>query len=191
MSMARQRQFTVLSRFLHWTMAVLVVAMLLIGVGMVASLGNYHLLVSIHKPLGILILILVAIRLVNRLLNPAPPLPDHMPAWQRLAAKGSHVALYLLMFALPLVGWAMLSAADYPIVLYGSLHLPAILPHDAMLYAGLRKTHTVLAFLLFATFVAHLGAALLHALIHRDGVFDSMAPWKARTTDAVAERVRN
>jgi cytochrome b561 len=191
MSMARQRQFTVLSRVLHWTMAVLVVAMLLIGVGMVASLGNYHLLVSIHKPLGILILILVAIRLVNRLLNPAPPLPDHMPAWQRLAAKGSHVALYLLMFALPLVGWAMLSAADYPIVLYGSLHLPAILPHDAMLYAGLRKTHTVLAFLLFATFIAHLGAALLHALIHRDGVFDSMAPWKARTTDAVAERVRN
>jgi cytochrome b561 len=191
MSMARQRQFTVLSRVLHWTMAVLVVAMLLIGVGMVASLGNYHLLVSIHKPLGILILILVAIRLVNRLLNPAPPLPDHMPAWQRLAAKGSHVALYLLMFALPLVGWAMLSAADYPIVLYGSLHLPAILPHDAMLYAGLRKTHTVLAFLLFATFIAHLGAALLHALIHRDGVFDSMAPWKARTTDAVTERVRN
>jgi cytochrome b561 len=114
-----------------------------------------------------------------------------MPAWQRLAAKGSHVALYLLMFALPLVGWAMLSAADYPIVLYGSLHLPAILPHDAMLYAGLRKTHTVLAFLLFATFIAHLGAALLHALIHRDGVFDSMAPWKARTTDAVTERVRN
>ena len=189
--MARQRQFTVLSRVLHWTMAVLVVAMLLIGVGMVASLGNYHLLVSIHKPLGILILILVAIRLVNRLLNPAPPLPDHMPAWQRLAAKGSHVALYFLMFALPLVGWAMLSAADYPIVLYGSLHLPAILPHDAMLYAGLRKTHTVLAFLLFATFIAHLGAALLHALIHRDGVFDSMAPWKARTTDAVTERVRN
>ena len=68
--MARQRQFTVLSRVLHWTMAVLVVAMLFIGVGMVASLGDYHLLVSIHKPLGILILILVAIRLVNRLLNP-------------------------------------------------------------------------------------------------------------------------
>ena len=189
--MARQRQFTLLSRILHWTMAVMVLAMLLIGIGMVASLADYHRLVAIHRPLGILILILVAIRLVNRLLNPAPPLPDHMPAWQRLAAKGSHVLLYALMFALPLVGWAMLSAADYPIVLYGSLHLPPILPHDAMLYAVLRKTHTYLAFLLFATFLAHLGAALLHALIHRDGVFDSMAPWNAPANDAVAEPGRH
>lgn len=189
--MARQRQFTLLSRILHWTMAVMVLAMLLIGIGMVASLADYHRLVAIHRPLGILILILVAIRLVNRLLNPAPPLPDHMPAWQRLAAKGSHVLLYALMFALPLVGWAMLSAADDPIVLYGSLHLPPILPHDAMFYAVLRETHTYLAFLLFATFLAHLGAALLHALIHRDGVFDSMAPWNAPANDAAAEPGRH
>jgi cytochrome b561 len=177
--MAGHRRFTVLSRVLHWTMAIMVLTMLFIGVGMVASLADYHRLVSIHRPLGVLILILVAIRLVNRLLNPAPPLPAHMPAWQRFAAKASHVVLYVLMFALPLVGWSMLSAADYPIVLYGSLHLPPILPHDDMLYAVLRQAHTYLAFLLFATFVTHLGAALLHALINRDGVFDSMATWKA------------
>jgi cytochrome b561 len=191
MSMARPRQFTVPSRVLHWTMAVMVVAMLFIGIGMVTSLADYHRLVSIHRPLGIAILILVAIRLVNRLLNPAPPLPDHMPIWQRFAAKASHVVLYILMFALPLVGWAMLSAADYPIVLYGSLHLPPILPHDVAFYAVLRKTHTYLAFLLFATFIAHFGAALLHALIHRDGVFESMAPWKAPAVEPVAERSRN
>jgi cytochrome b561 len=59
-------------------------------------------------------------------------------------------------------------------VLYGSLHLPPILPQDAMLYATLRTAHTVLALLLFLTFLAHLGAALLHALIFRDGVFESM-----------------
>ena len=67
--------------------------------------------------------ILVAIRLVNRLLNPAPRLPQGMPAWQRFAAHASHFVLYALMFALPLVGWGMLSAARYPIVLYGPLKL--------------------------------------------------------------------
>jgi cytochrome b561 len=67
-----------------------------------------------------------------------------------------------------------LSAADYPIQLVGTLHLPPILPHDRALYAILRPAHTVLAFLLFATFLAHLGAALTHALVFRDGVFRSM-----------------
>jgi cytochrome b561 len=178
--MPQHLRFTALSRILHWTMAVMVLAMLFIGIGMVASLTDYHWLVSIHKPLGIMILILVAIRLVNRLLSPAPPLPEGMPVWQRFAAHASHVVLYALMFALPLVGWGMLSAARYPIVLYGPLELPPILPHDAALYAVLRTAHTVLALLLFATFIAHFGAALMHALIYRDGVFPSMAPWNAR-----------
>jgi cytochrome b561 len=180
MTMAQHLRFTIFSRILHWTMAVMVLAMLFIGIGMAASLSDYHWLVSIHKPLGILILILVAVRLVNRLLNPAPPLPEGMPAWQRFAAYASHVVLYALLFALPLVGWAMLSAARYPIVLYGPLELPPILPHDAALYAMLRAAHTVLAFLLFTAFIAHFGAALMHALIYRDGVFPSMAPWKTR-----------
>jgi cytochrome b561 len=178
--MSGHAQFTPFSRILHWTMAVLVLAMLFIGIGMVASLADYHRLVSIHRPLGIAILVLVAVRLVNRLLNPPPPLPEAMPGWQRFAAHASHIVLYALMFALPIVGWAMLSAARYPIVLYGSLQLPPILPHDVALYAMLRTTHTVLAFLLFATFLAHLGAALMHALIFRDGVFPSMASLKAR-----------
>ena len=185
--MTSESQFTAFSRLLHWLMAVLVLAMLFIGVGMVSTVSErYHMLVSIHRPLGIAILALVVVRLVNRLLNPAPPLPAHMPLWQRLVAKLSHILLYALMFALPLVGWAMLSAAAYPVVLYGSLHLPPILSHDAMLYAALRKLHTYLAFLLFATFIAHLGAALLHALIHRDGVFASMAPWRTRVSKTAA-----
>jgi cytochrome b561 len=173
--MAQRTQFSILSRVLHWTMAAMILTMLFIGIGMVASLADYHWLVSIHKPLGVLILILAAIRLLNRLLNPAPPLPEGMPAWQRFAALASHFVLYVLMFALPLVGWGMLSAARYPIVLYGSLELPAILPQDPALYAELRETHTILALLLFATFIAHLSAALMHGLIFRDGVFQSMA----------------
>jgi len=174
-----QARFPIISRLLHWLMAIMVLAMLFIGIGMAATESDrYRVLFSIHKPLGIAILILVIVRFSNRLLNPPPPLPTAMPGWQRLAAKGSHVVLYALMFTMPLVGWGMLSAAPYPVVLAGSLHLPSILPQNATLYAELRQLHTVLAYLFFLTFLAHLGAALLHGLIRRDGVFESMASFR-------------
>jgi cytochrome b561 len=176
--MSTQRsQFAVLSRLLHWTMAAMIATMLCIGVAMVASLANYHTLVSIHRPLGIAILILVAVRFVNRQLTSLPPFPATMSRAERLAATASELTMYSLMFVLPLVGWGMLSAARYPIVLYGSLHLPFILPHDAMLYAVLRKAHTILAYLFFLTILAHFGAILFHTLIVRDGILRRMAPW--------------
>ena len=174
------RQFAAFSRLLHWTMAAMVLTMLGIGVAMVASLADYHMLVSIHRPLGIAILVLVVVRFVNRQLNPPPPLPATMPRAERLAATASEWTMYGLMFVLPLVGWGMLSAARYPIVLFGSVHLPFILPYDAMLYAVLRKTHTVLAYLFFLTFLAHFGAILFHTLIVRDGILTRMAPWNLR-----------
>jgi cytochrome b561 len=168
-------RFPFLSRVLHWLMALLVLAMLFIGIAMVASVSDYAQLVAIHKPIGAAILVLAAIRLINRLVNPPPPLPDWMPPWQRFVAHASHGVLYALMFALPLVGWAMLSAADYPIELVGGWHLPAILAPDAKLYATLRNLHSALAYTLFAVVLLHLGAALMHALVYRDGVFQSMA----------------
>ncbi len=166
--------FSPLSRLLHWLMAVLILAMLVIGIAMVSSLGHYRGLVAIHRPLGILILILAAIRLINRQFNPPPALPRAMPKLLQAAAQASHWVLYGLMFALPLVGWAMLSAAGNPIVLAGAWHLPPILAQNVALYAVLRPAHTVLAFCFFAVILTHLAAALLHALIFRDGVFASM-----------------
>jgi cytochrome b561 len=176
---APRRQFTAFSRLLHWTMAAMVLTMLGIGAAMVASLADYHALVSVHRPLGVAILALVVVRFVNRLLNPPPPFPATMARAERLAATASEWTMYGLMFLLPLVGWGMLSAARYPINLYGPLHLPFILPHDAMLYAVLRKTHTVLAYLFFLLFVAHFGAILFHTLIVRDGIIERMVPWNA------------
>lgn len=187
--MTNAQHFTRLSIVLHWMMAVMVLAMLFIGIGMVSSVTErYSLLVAIHRPLGIAILILVLVRIVNRLRHAPPPLPAHMPWWERLGAKASHLALYALMLLQPLVGWAMLSAGAYPIVLFGSLHLPPIVPESASLYAFLRGAHTYLALLLFLTFLAHLGAALLHGLIHRDGVLASMTAWRRqRVADRMAE----
>jgi len=176
----QQTQFTVLMRILHWLMAAMVLTMLGIGVAMVASLGDYHRLVSIHRPLGIAILILVVIRFVNRQFSTLPPFPPTMSSQERWVAHASEVLLYTLLFLLPLIGWGMLSAARFPIVLYGPLHLPPILPHSVMLYAFLRRTHTVLAYLLFLAFIAHLGAILFHTLVVRDGLFSRMAPWRVR-----------
>jgi cytochrome b561 len=176
-------RFTFPSRLLHWVMASMVLAMLFIGIGMAASVsGRYEVLVSVHKPLGIAILILVLVRLVNRCFNSPPALPDSIPALQRAMARASHILLYALMLALPLIGWAMLSAERYPIILYGPIHLPPILPHNVKLYASLRSLHTCLAYLLVFTFLAHLGAALYHGLIRRDGVFQSMASTRRYTT---------
>jgi cytochrome b561 len=173
-------QFAFLSRILHWLMAVLIVAMLFIGVSMVVNLGDYHWLLSLHRPLGILILILAAIRLVTRLLTPTPALPAGMSQMERLVVKMSEYLLYALFIALPLVGWAMLSAGHYPIVMFGSVHLPPILPAKPELYATLRETHTILAYLLFLTFLAHFGAVLFHTLIVRDGILSRMVPWTVR-----------
>jgi len=85
-------------------MAAMLLAMLFIGVSMVASLGNYHRLVAIHRPLGIMILVLAAVRLTNRMLTKLPPFPATMSRHERFAASASERLLYALMLALPLVG---------------------------------------------------------------------------------------
>ena len=173
-------RFTALTRLLHWVMAAMVLTMLFVGIGMVSTVsGRYHALLAIHRPLGIAILVLAVIRLVNRLLNPGPPLPTHLNKLERFAAKASQVVLYTLMILMPLIGWGMLSAARYPVILAAGVHLPPILPQDPLLYAALRRLHTVLAYVFMATFIAHFGAALVHAWIYRDGVFTSMAPGRS------------
>jgi len=174
-------QFAVQSRILHWLMAAMLLAMLFIGVTMVASLGDYHWLVAIHRPLGIMILILAAVRLINRKLTTLPPFPPTMSRRERRVASASEKLLYTLMFALPLIGWGMLSAAHYPIVMFGPVHLPPILPVNPTLYTVLRKSHTILAYLLFVTFLAHLSAILFHTLIIRDRLLDRMALWPTRS----------
>jgi len=185
--MIRQR-FTPLQRLLHWLMAVCILAMLFIGVGMVSTvMPKYLPLIAIHKSLGITILVLVIIRLVVRLRYGAPALPADLPEPMRLAAHLSHYALYALMIGMPLIGWAMLSAAAYPIVVFGGVYLPAILPQSDSLHSLLRAAHFYLAFLFFALILLHLAAALFHALIRRDGVFDSMAPVPSRDEAASAE----
>ncbi|AHL35063.1 cytochrome B561 [Pseudomonas brassicacearum] len=173
--MSTPRHFAPLARLLHWLMALMVIAMLFIGAGMVASVSERHeWLIQLHKPLGIAILLLVIVRLVVRFSTRQPPLPADLPGWQMLSAKASHVLLYALMLILPLLGWGMISAAGDPVMLSSSLQLPSILPADAQTFALLRKAHGYLAYVLFLTVLVHLAAALFHGWVRRDEVLDSM-----------------
>ena len=179
------QRFTPLQRALHWLMAACILTMLFIGVGMVSTtMPKYLTLVAIHKPLGISILVLALIRLAVRLRYGAPALPADLPEPMKLAAQVSHYALYVLMIGMPLLGWGMLSAAAYPVVLFGGLHLPAILPQSDSLHALLWDAHFYLAFVFFALILLHVAAALFLALIRRDGVFEALAP--VSTHDGVA-----
>ncbi|KAB7769132.1 cytochrome b [Xanthomonas maliensis] len=179
--MNQPTHFNLPARVLHWLMAAMILTMLFVGVGMVASVTQRPWLIDLHRPLGIAILLLAVLRLINRLRHRPPPLPADLPAWQKAAAIASHWLLYALMLAMPLIGWAMLSAGGYPIVLWSGAELPAIAPHAPALYAWLRSAHGWLAYLLFATVLAHLSAALFHAWVRRDGVFSSMARGGERT----------
>lgn len=168
------------ARLLHWLMAVLILAMLFIGVSMVADLSLRHpVLISLHKATGLALLVLVVLRIAARLTLPHPPLPNDLPKLQRWTAGVSHLLLYGLMLAMPLLGWAMLSAGDYP----RPLGLPAIAPHNLQLYAVLRQAHGWAGYLLFATVLVHVGAALMHAWVRRDGVLRSMWPGPLRRSD--------
>lgn len=173
--------FAPLLRCLHWAIAILVLTMLFVGVAMVSTTGPaYSALLKLHRPIGIAILALVTVRLIVRLVTGAPPLPADLPPVQKIAAKGSHVLLYAAMFGLPLIGWAMLSAGGYPVVVLKWFVLPPILPHDIAIYHLLRTTHTIVAILFFALILGHLAAALVHGLIRRDGVLQSMTFGDAR-----------
>jgi cytochrome b561 len=175
MTTSRTR-FTVPQRLLHWLMAICILSMLFIGVGMVSTVTSKYLtLVQIHKPLGIAILVLALIRLTLRIVYGAPALPADLPEPIKLAANLSQYIFYVLMIGMPLIGWAMLSAASYPVVLFGSVHLPSILPLSPSLHTLLWHAHYLLAFAFFAFILMHVSAILFHKLIRNDGVFETMA----------------
>jgi cytochrome b561 len=167
-------RFTALSRVLHWLTAVLVFCALFIGFVMVNSVRDYSALIMIHRTLGVTILAVVLVRLVNRLTHRAPPLPPTVGALERKIVVLSELSLYALLLLQPLIGWAMLSAAGGPIVVFGSFRLPRIAPFDAQLFWLLRQAHSVVAYTLMAVIAAHISAILLHTLTLRDRMLARM-----------------
>jgi cytochrome b561 len=175
------RRFALSQRVLHWLMAVCIIAMLFIGVGMVSTVTPAYLpLILIHKTLGFVLLVLVVIRLALRLHYGAPSLPADLPPAIKQGARLSHLLLYCLMIIMPLLGLGMLWAAAYPVVLYGGIHIPALLPQSDGVHTLLWNAHFYLGFAFFALVLLHLAAALFHALVRRDGVFGTIALFPLR-----------
>jgi cytochrome b561 len=161
-------------RVLHWLTATLVFTMLMIGFVMVNSLEDYARLVVVHKSLGVVILVVVGVRIVNRLTHRAPALPATVGSIERKLVVVIELSLYALLVAQPLIGWAMVSASGRPVVVFGSVRLPPIAPFGAELFSALRQAHSLIAFALVVAIAAHVSAVLLHTVALRDGMLSRM-----------------
>jgi len=172
--MTEPNQFTVLSRVLHWLTAVFVFAALFIGFVMVNSVASYAQLIVVHKTLGVLILLVMVVRVINRVRHHPPAWPSTIGSVEGKIVVISELSLYAMLLAQPLLGWAMVSAAGEPVVVLGGLALPRIAPFDAQLFWVLRQAHSVVAYALMATIAAHISAVLLHTLTLRDRLIERM-----------------
>jgi cytochrome b561 len=165
---------TALTRILHWLTAILVFAMLMVGFVMVNSLEDYDRLVMVHKSLGMIVLVVVLVRIINRLAHRAPALPATVSSIERKVVVATELSLYALLVAQPLVGWAMVSASGRPVVVFGSVRFAPIAPFGAELFSVLRQTHSLIAVALVVAIAAHVSAVLLHTLALRDGMLSRM-----------------
>src|SRR5712691_862643 len=171
------------AKWFHWVMAALILAQITLGV-MAASWRLSPTKIELffwHKSTGALILVLVVLRLVWRLANPAPALPSGTPAWERAAARSIHLLLYVLMIALPVTGWIVNSASNIPFRIFWLVPLPAIVAPDKSTADLVALVHRGLAALLALVLVAHIGAALRHHFVKRNTVLIRMLPGAWRT----------
>mgnify|MGYP001313559347 CR=1 FL=1 len=164
---------------LHWIIAIAVFGQFALGWWMIdipkSPPGVRASWFNVHKSIGLTIGMFVIVRLVWRLTHPAPDLPGGIPAWQRIAAKTSHLALYLCMLIMPISGYLGSSFTKYPIKYFGTS-----LPHwgwDAPALKELMSTIHFMTVCVFMTLIAiHMAAALKHLFINRDEVFARMWP---------------
>ncbi len=168
---------------LHWLLGVMIVGSFSVGLYM-SDLPFSPLRVKLfnwHKWAGITILSLSALRLLWRLTHPPPPLPDAiecaMPPWQRFVHHRTLGLLYVLFFAVPLLGWAYSSALGFSIVWFGLLPLPDFVPVNKVLAETVwLPLHRGSAFLLAALVIVHTAGALKHHFVDRDGLLARMWP---------------
>ncbi len=170
---------------LHWLLALMLVGMFGMGVYMTdlpfsptrLKLYNWH------KWLGVSVLLLSGVRLLWRATHRAPALPaavrHAMPAWQTRAYHATHHLLYVLFFAVPLLGWAYSSAAGFPVVWFGQVALPDLLSADKAVAELIKPLHKFSALALMGLAALHVAAALKHHWMDRDGLLQRMWPGRA------------
>ena len=181
--MNSETRYGTVAMLLHWLIALAIISLLIVGKYMHElpnSDPNKFALYQLHKSFGITVLVLTVLRIVWRVVNKVPPLPPGMPAWQRWGAHASHVLLYVFALAIPLSGWAMVSASPLgiPTLWFGVAeipHLPVTPSEDAR--EQFEEVHELLGNLLILLLIAHVLAALKHHFWDRDTVLRRMLPF--------------
>lgn len=176
----RQR-YGIVAIVLHWVMAALLITLLALGLYMTslpdAGFDKTKItLILYHKELGVLAFALASVRLAWRVGNVLPALVAGLPEWQQLSARFVHLALYGVMFALPLTGWLMSSAAGIPVSFLSLFNLPDLVARNDRLFHLMIEVHAWLAYLLIGLLVLHIGAALEHHFIFKDETLKKMLP---------------
>jgi cytochrome b561 len=168
--------YTVTARVLHWITALVIALMIPLGVVIGNDWGGplQDSLYGLHETLGTLLIPLVLARLVYRLTNPPLPLPHDIAAPQRFAAHATHVGLYALLVAQPLVGWIATSASGAPVTVLGLFVLPAIAPENHAFSEQLFTLHGLLGLAIAGLVAVHIGAALYHHVVRKDRVLMRM-----------------
>jgi cytochrome b561 len=163
---------------LHWVMALLVFGLFALG-WVAVSLPLSPLKLTMfhwHKSLGLLALVLVVVRILWRLFDRPPGPVAGLEGWERAAARAAHLLLYVLMVAMPLSGWLINSAANFPFKPFGLFPLPDLVAPDKALQEDLQTLHLTGFWLLAALLMLHLGAALRHHFVKRNLVLRRMLP---------------
>jgi cytochrome b561/polyisoprenoid-binding protein YceI len=183
-----REDYTAAAKTLHWLAAALIAALFALAwtMGGFSGLEKFR-LYNLHKSLGLVMLGLMSLRLLSRLIRPAPPLPRSMAPAERLAAHFVHLALYITLFVMTLSGWAMISSSDKPSVFFNAAPFPLIpwlaslAPDEKKAFAKLfLSVHETAANVLLVLLAAHVAAAFRHAFILKDGMMSRMLPRFAR-----------
>lgn len=164
---------------LHWLMAIVLIALIALGLYM-ASLPEVGFdtkkieLILFHKELGIVALLLAALRLAWRVGNVLPLLVENLPDWQKVIARLVHLCFYALMFALPITGGIMSSAAGIPVSFFGLFDLPDLVSYNDRVFHTFIDIHRWLGYGLIVLIAIHAGAALRHHLVFKDETLKKM-----------------
>ena len=171
-------RYGAIAQALHWIVAALVVTQfILASLADDLPLGAAKLaMLARHKSVGMTILMLAVLRLVWRIGHAPPALPTAMPQYEKRLARITHGLMYLLLFAMPLSGWLMSSAKNYPVSWFGLFAWPNLIAPDPVKFDFLKETHEVLATTLFCVALLHIAAALKHHFYDKNDVLRRMLP---------------
>ncbi len=166
------------AKWLHWLIVLMVLAQFTIAILMpdVGPKTVPGVLLDRHFSLGIVILVVMAVRLVYRWRHPVPLDMADSPAWERWTARAVHLAFYFILLVGPFLGWASASAHKLPVKLFGVIALPDIAAPRASWALTAGDIHTLMMWLLLALIVLHAAAALYHHFFWHDGVLRRMLP---------------